>query len=181
MSLFVSSSWRCAVLRCACMCAPAVSPDQSEESRPRTIRVTNPHNQVHVRCWIFVAYRIAGNFCGYKCSWFSLIKHVPRTFIPIPHACKRLQLRKNLSKGLSAKAYTTKYTRYMALSIFWSNRHSKKKLSYSSLYFPLSTAKATTEATPTKQGDTVARQRKNKSKKVREHSNICHYITLISS
>ena len=112
MSLFVSSSWRCAVLRCACMCAPAVSPDQSEESRPRTIRVTNPHNQVHVRCWIFVAYRIAGNFCGYKCSWFSLIKHVPRTFIPIPHACKRLQLRKNLSKGLSAKAYTTKYTRY---------------------------------------------------------------------
>ncbi len=37
-----------------------------------------------------LVYRIAGNFRGYKCSWFSLIKHVPRAFMPtnfIPHAC----------------------------------------------------------------------------------------------
>ncbi len=31
---------------------------------------------------VLVIYRIAGNFRGYKCLWFLLIKHVPRTFIP---------------------------------------------------------------------------------------------------
>ncbi len=43
----------------------------------------------HVHASPSVPY-IAGNFRGYKCSWFSLIKHVPRAFIPtnlIPHAC----------------------------------------------------------------------------------------------
>ncbi len=54
---------------------------------------------------------IQGNFRGYKCSCFSLIKHVPRTFYThefnttCMHACKRL-FRENLSKGLSTKVYT---------------------------------------------------------------------------
>ncbi len=48
-----------------------------------------------------LAYPIySDNFCGYKCSWFLLIKHVLQTFIPtnlIPHACmhacKRLKIK----------------------------------------------------------------------------------------
>ncbi len=32
-------------------------------------------------------YCIAGIFRGYKCSWFSLIKHVSRTLYTISHAC----------------------------------------------------------------------------------------------
>ncbi len=55
-------------------------------------------------------YRIVGIFQGYKCSWFLLIKHILRTFIPtnlISHACMLL-FRENLSKWLSAKVYTLK-------------------------------------------------------------------------
>ena len=61
--------------------------------------------------WV-VLYRIAGNFRGYKCSWFSLIKYVLRSFTPInliPHAsmlASAIPQKLNLSKGLSAKCYT---------------------------------------------------------------------------
>ncbi len=65
-------------------------------------------------------YRIAGVFrgykCwGYKCSWFSRIRHVPRTFITtnlISHACMHAAKRrystkvKTFLKGISAKIYT---------------------------------------------------------------------------
>ena len=40
--------------------------------------------------FVCLVYRIAGIFRGYKCSWFSRIRHVPRTFITanlISHAC----------------------------------------------------------------------------------------------
>ncbi len=64
-------------------------------------------------------YRIAGIFRGYKYLWFSLIKRLPQTFIPmnlISHACmhaaERLLFHKNLSNGHSSKVIPLKYTRY---------------------------------------------------------------------
>ena len=51
------------------------------------------------------SYRIAGNFRWYKCSWFTLIRHVPRTFIPTNTVCM-LAKAAIPRKGLSAKVYT---------------------------------------------------------------------------
>ncbi len=46
--------------------------------------------QVRESC-LHVLYRIEGIFRGYKCSWFSRIRHEPRTFITanliFMHAC----------------------------------------------------------------------------------------------
>ena len=53
-------------------------------------------------------YRIEGIFRGYKCSWFSRIRHEPRTFITanlIFHACM-LQKRRCSMKIKSATIYT---------------------------------------------------------------------------
>ncbi len=60
-------------------------------------------------------------YSGYKCSWFSLIKRVPRTFIPtnlVPHG---LLFRKNEStktflKVFPRKFIPTKITRNMVVS-----------------------------------------------------------------
>ena len=68
-------------------------------------------------------YRIEGIFRGYKCSWFTRIRHEPRTFITtnlIFHACM-LQKRRYSTNIKSAKTFLkahpwkfipSKYTRY---------------------------------------------------------------------
>ena len=72
---------------------------------------------------VFINYCIEGIFRGYKCSWFSRIRHEPRTFITVNlifHACM-LQKRRYSTKIKSAKTFLkahprkfipSKYTRY---------------------------------------------------------------------
>ncbi len=63
-------------------------------------------------------YRIADNLRGYQYLWFSLIKRVPRTYIPtnlIPHACmlaKGCYSAKTFLKVFPRKFIPTKITRY---------------------------------------------------------------------
>ena len=75
-------------------------------------------------------YRIVGIFQGYKCSWFSLIRHEPRKFITanlILHACiaakkrysTKIKTAKTILKGISAKIYTLEiYPLYGILSMW---------------------------------------------------------------
>ncbi len=47
-------------------------------------------------------YRIAGIFRGYKCAWFSRMKHVPRTFIA---AAKRMLFHENYERHFRENLY----------------------------------------------------------------------------